>query len=109
MGGSVEGRLSLSPAFQSVSNLMTCYLNLVMIFSFFSGLKSWNAHFQLFYRMKLKTSLSLKSWHFEASEDIMTRLKSQDLHIIGIKHGKASGSGPLPLSILLSGTWHFTS
>ena len=39
--------------------------------------------FQLFYEMKLKT---LKSWHFEASKDIMTKFKSQGLHIIRIKH-----------------------
>jgi hypothetical protein len=38
--------------------------------------------FQPFNNMKLKT-LSLKSWHFEASED-MTKFKSQSLHIIGI-------------------------
>ena len=46
--------------------------------------------FQLFYEMKLKTS---KSWHFEASKDIMTKFKSQDLHIIRIKYCNASGSG----------------
>ena len=40
--------------------------------------------FQPFYEMKLKTS---KLWHFEASKDIMTKFKSQPLHIIRIKHG----------------------
>ena len=36
---------------------------------------------------------SLKCWHFEASEDIMTKFKSQGLHIIRIKYWNASGSG----------------
>ena len=40
----------------------------------------------------------LKSWHFEASEHIMTKFKSQGLHIIRIKYWNASGSGPLPHS-----------
>ena len=41
--------------------------------------------FQSFYELKLKTS-KLKSWHFEASEDIMTKFKTQALHIIRIKY-----------------------
>ena len=36
---------------------------------------------------------TLKCWHFEASEDIMTKFKSQGLHIIRIKYCNASGSG----------------
>ena len=39
---------------------------------------------------------TLKSWHFEASEDIMTKFKSQGLHIIRIKYWNASGSGSPP-------------
>ena len=39
---------------------------------------------------------SLKSWHFEASEDIMTKFKSQGLHIIRIKYLNANGSGSTP-------------
>ena len=46
--------------------------------------------FQLFYAIKLKTS---KSLNFEASKDIMTKFKSQALHIIRIKYWKASGNG----------------
>ena len=50
--------------------------------------------------------LSLKSWNFEASEDIMTKFKSQACHVIRIKYWKADGSGSLipalwNLSILL--------
>ena len=41
-------------------------------------------------------SLSLKSWHFEASEDIMTKFKSQALHIIRIQYWNAGGSGNPP-------------
>ena len=40
--------------------------------------------------------LILKSWHFEASKDIMTKFKSQGLHIIRIKYWKASGSDKPP-------------
>ena len=40
--------------------------------------------------------LSLKSCHFEASRDIITKSKSQALHIIRIKYWKASGSGIPP-------------
>ena len=36
--------------------------------------------------------LSLKSCHFEASKDVMTKIKSRALHIIRIKSWKASGS-----------------
>jgi hypothetical protein len=34
-----------------------------------------------------------KSWHSVASEDIMTKFKSQGLHIIRIKYWNACGSG----------------
>ena len=37
--------------------------------------------------------LSLKCWHFVASEDIITKFKSQGLYIIKIKYWNASGSG----------------
>ena len=37
-----------------------------------------------------------KSWHFAASEDIMTKSKSQGLHIIRIKYWNASRSGSPP-------------
>ena len=40
---------------------------------------------------------TLKSWHFEANEDIMTKFKSWGLHIIKIKYWwNASGIGPTP-------------
>ena len=40
--------------------------------------------------------LSLKCWHFESSEDIITKFKSQGLHIKRIKCWNASGSGSPP-------------
>ena len=46
--------------------------------------------------MNKYVTLSLKSWHFEASEDIMTKFKSQGLHIIRIKYLNANGSGSTP-------------
>ena len=39
---------------------------------------------------------TLRTCHFEASEDIMTKFKSQALHVIEIKYRKASGSGNPP-------------
>ena len=38
----------------------------------------------------------LKCWHFEASKDILTKFKSQGLHIIRVKFLHASGSGSSP-------------
>ena len=60
------------------------------------GLKVGMPVFQLFYGMKLKTSKFKKSWHFEASEAIMTKFKSQALHVIRIKYWKAGGTGNPP-------------
>ena len=48
--------------------------------------------FQPLYVMKLKTS-NLKCWHFAASEDVITKFKSQGLYTINIKYWNASGSG----------------
>ena len=40
--------------------------------------------------------LSLKSWHFEAIEDIMPKFKLQIFHVIRIKYWNAGGSGNPP-------------
>ena len=40
--------------------------------------------------------LSLKYWHFKASEDIMTKFRSQAPNIIKIKYWNAGGSGNPP-------------
>ena len=42
---------------------------------------------------------TLKTCYFEASEDIITKFKSQALHNIKIKHWKASGNGNPPFFI----------
>ena len=42
---------------------------------------------------------TLKTCYFEASEDIMTKFKSQALHVIRIKYWKAGGSGNPPSHI----------
>ena len=42
---------------------------------------------------------TLKTCYFEASEDIITKFKSQALHIIKIKYWRASGSGNPPFLI----------
>ena len=52
---------------------------------FFSCFMKWNWR-----------PLILKSWHFEAHEDIITKLKSQYLHVIRIKYWKAGGIGNPP-------------
>ena len=47
--------------------------------------------------MAEKTGIpNLRSWHFEASEDIMTKFRSQGLHIVRIKYWNASGIGSPP-------------
>jgi hypothetical protein len=57
--------------------------------------------FQLFYKMKLKTSKFSKSWYFEASEDIMTKFKSQAFYVIRIKYWKAQIPALWNIGILL--------
>ena len=52
----------------------------------------WCTFFNCFMKWNWRP-LSLKCWHFEASEDIMTKFKSQGLHIIRIKSWNDSGSG----------------
>ena len=42
---------------------------------------------------------TLKSWHFEASENIITKFKSQGLYTMKIKYWNASGSGFPPFLI----------
>ena len=70
-------------------------MNLVLI----SAMASKCQHFkhgglQFYYIKWLKTGIStLKCWHFEAREDVMTKFRSQGLHIKRIKYGNASGSG----------------
>ena len=39
---------------------------------------------------------NLKCWHFEVSEDIITKFKSQGLYIIRIKYWNAGGFGNPP-------------
>ena len=43
--------------------------------------------------------LSLKSWHFKTSEDIMMKFKSQALHTPRTKDCNAGGSGNPPFII----------
>ena len=50
---------------------------------------------------------NLRPCHFEASEDTMTKSKSQAVHVIRIKSWKAGGSGNLPSLFLPSGTSAF--
>jgi hypothetical protein len=54
--------------------------------------------FQPFYEIKLMTSLSLL---FETSEDIITKLNLQALHIMRIKYWNGGGSGNHPFLILV--------
>ena len=95
-----KGGLQLPPAFQNLI-LITWSAsdsNLVIISSLDSkwqGLKFGMPVFQLFYEMKLKTS-KFKLGIFKASENIMTKFKSQALYVIRIKYWKAGGSGNPP-------------
>ena len=80
----------------------TCNSNLVIISSLDSKwqcLKVGIPVFQLYYEIKLKTS---KSWHFEASDDVIKKFKSQALQII--RNFIAGGSGNPPS--LISALWN---
>ena len=85
-----EGGKPLPLAFQYLifMVLRPCDLNLVIV----SSLAIKCQHFKLrglqFHYIKwLKKGIStLKSWHFEASEDIITKFKSQGLYTIKIKY-----------------------
>ena len=52
------------------------------------------------FKMASPQSWDALSWHFKASEDIMTKFKSQALHIIKIKYWNAGWSGNPPFLIL---------
>ena len=60
----------------------------------------WDARFSAV----LWNEIEDKSWHFEASEDIMTKFKSQAFHVIRIKYWKADGSGNP--SFLIPALWN---
>ena len=49
---------------------------------------------------------TLKCWHFEVSEDIITKFKSQGLYIIRIKYWNASGSGSRSPPSLIPALWN---
>ena len=63
-------------------------LNLVMISSLASKWQVLKVGMPFFSHFMKRNGrpLSLKFWSFEASEDIMTKSKSQALHIIRIKY-----------------------
>jgi hypothetical protein len=55
---------------------------------------------------QLKTGIStLRTCHFEAHEDIVTKFTSQALHVIKIKYKKAGGSGN-PDSFIPAQLWN---
>ena len=55
------------------------------------------------------SQLTIKSWYFEASEDIMTKFKSQALHIIKSNIIKPVGVATLPPSFFPPENCHFRS
>ena len=78
-----------------------CGLNLVMISLLASNwqdfkLKSLQFHF---IKQLKKVIPTLKTCYFEASEEIITKFKSQAPNIIKIKYWKVSGSGNPPFFI----------
>ena len=86
----LKGGLPLPPAFQYLI-LMTwraCDLDLVIWYLHWlqngKALKLKCPFFSCFMKLNWRL-LCLKSWHFEASEDIMTKFKSQTLHVINQK------------------------
>ena len=75
-----EGGKPLPLAFQYLILTVKrpCDLNLELV----SSLATKCQHFKL----RKKDISTLKSWHFEASEDIITKFKSQGLYTIKIKY-----------------------
>ena len=77
------------PAFQYLTLMIKrpCDLNLVMISSLVTKCQHLKLRGLQFHYIKwLKKGIStLKSWHFEASEDVITKFKSQGLYTIKIK------------------------
>ena len=101
--GMREGGEPLPVAFQHLILMIwrPCELNLAMIFWLASKCKYFKLRgLQFCYIKWLKKGIStLKSWHFEASEDIITKFKSQGPYIIRIKYWNANGSG-IPPSLI---------
>ena len=81
-----------------------CDLNLVMISSLASKFQHLGCPFFSHFMIWNWRPLISKSWHFAASDDIMTKSKSQGLHIIRIKYWNASRSGSPPS--LISAYWN---
>ena len=80
-------------------------------YDIFTGFKmaspqSWDVRFSHFINWNW-IPLSSKSWHFEASEGIMTKFTSQALHVIRIKYQKVCGSGNPSTFIPATRTKHF--
>ena len=101
--GMKEGELPLPLAFQYFIFMIwrSCGLDLVMISLLASKcqdfkLRGLQFHFIKRWKIIIPT---LKTCCFEASEDIITKFKSQALHILKIKYWKASGSGNPPFFI----------
>ena len=64
----------------------------------FTGFKmptllNWNVLFSAIFIRWHWRPLSLKCWHFVASEDSITKFKSQGLYTIKLKYWNANGSG----------------
>ena len=62
-------------------------------------LSSWRSSISLHKVAKKKGISTLKSWHFEASEDIITKFKSQNLYAINSNIEKLVGVASLPPSL----------
>ena len=72
-------------------------------YNIFNGFKMartqcWDAHFLVVLWIEIEEwrPLGLKSCHFKASEDIITKFKSQALHFKGFKYWSFGGSGNPP-------------
>ena len=68
----------------------------------FQNAKTLNLESSIYFHKTAETQgiPTLRTCHFEASEDIMTKFKSQAFHVIRSRYWKAGGSGNPPSLIL---------
>ena len=102
-----EGGLPLPPTFQYLILVIqrACGLDLIWLQNSKSQKLEWSVY-SCFMIWDEKALIS-KSYYFEASKDIITKFKSQALHIIRMKFWKVGGVATLPSSFLPSGTFYF--
>ena len=99
MEGGNEGGRKVTPTsisifdFYGIKTLWFEFGNDIFTGSKMPTLSSWRSSISLHKVAEKKDISTLKSWHFEASENIITKFKLQGLYTINIKYWNANWSG----------------